>query len=203
MESSLYRHEGCVYHMTCRGSRFADGAKRNPNGEVFMKNRETDEWLKQNIRSSRNFVRKWGHYVKHDTYLKPIIPPKFDIGISVENCSPDLLKEIEPWCTTVYCDYPEYQSYIEKEQPNTSFDLNDRVKSFNDKRKNAILVEIDATKFTPNDFGYLQMLGEVIENDEQLNAEPLPATFALGNLRIVIISMDTSENNLIVCKGKQ
>ena len=23
--------EGCVYHMTCRGSRFADGAKRNPD----------------------------------------------------------------------------------------------------------------------------------------------------------------------------
>ena len=42
---------GCVYHMTCRGSRFADGAKRNPNGEVFMKNRETDEWLTQNQRS--------------------------------------------------------------------------------------------------------------------------------------------------------
>ena len=28
--------EGCVYHMTCRGSRFADGAARNPDGEVFM-----------------------------------------------------------------------------------------------------------------------------------------------------------------------
>ena len=42
--------KGCVYHMTCRGSRFADGAKRNPNGEVFMKNRETDEWLKQNLK---------------------------------------------------------------------------------------------------------------------------------------------------------
>ena len=38
--------KGCVYHMTCRGSRFADGAQRNPDGEVFMKNRETDEWLK-------------------------------------------------------------------------------------------------------------------------------------------------------------
>ena len=36
--------EGFVYHMTCRGSRFADGAKRNPDGQVFMKNRETDEW---------------------------------------------------------------------------------------------------------------------------------------------------------------
>ena len=40
--------EGFVYHMTCRGSRFADGAKRNPDGQVFMKGRETEEWLKQN-----------------------------------------------------------------------------------------------------------------------------------------------------------
>jgi succinate dehydrogenase/fumarate reductase flavoprotein subunit len=37
--------EGFVYHMTCRGSRFAGGAQRNPNGEVFMKNRETEEWI--------------------------------------------------------------------------------------------------------------------------------------------------------------
>ena len=58
--------KGFVYHMTCRGSRFKDGAKRNPDGQVFMKNRETDEWLKQNQRSTRNFIRKWGHFVKHD-----------------------------------------------------------------------------------------------------------------------------------------
>ena len=68
--------QGLVYHMTCRGSRFADGAKRNPDGQVFMKNRETDEWLKQNQRSTRNFIRKWGHFVKHDEYLMPMIPPK-------------------------------------------------------------------------------------------------------------------------------
>ena len=53
--------DGFVYHMTCRGSRFADGAKRNPNGEVFMKNRETDEWLTQNNRSTRNFIRQSYH----------------------------------------------------------------------------------------------------------------------------------------------
>ena len=83
--------EGCVYHMTCRGSRFADGAKRNPNGEVFMKNRETDEWLKQNQKSTREFLRKWGHYCKHDPLMKPIIPPKYDIGFIVENCNDQLL----------------------------------------------------------------------------------------------------------------
>jgi len=32
-----------VYHMTCRGSRFKDGAKRNPSGQVFMKGRESEE----------------------------------------------------------------------------------------------------------------------------------------------------------------
>ena len=64
---------GCVYHMTCRGSRFR-WSKRNPDGQVFMKNRETDEWLAQNVRSTRNFIRKWGTMVEHDEYLKPIIP---------------------------------------------------------------------------------------------------------------------------------
>ena len=57
---------GFVYHMTCRGSRFKDGAMRNPAGQVFMKGRESSEWLAQNLRSTRNFIRKWGHMVKHD-----------------------------------------------------------------------------------------------------------------------------------------
>ena len=54
---------GYVYHMTCRGSRFKDGALRNPAGQVFMKGRESTEWLEQNLRSTRNFIRKWGHMV--------------------------------------------------------------------------------------------------------------------------------------------
>ena len=43
---SSFRHGGgFVYHMTCRGSRFKDGAMRNPPGQVFMKGRESSEWL--------------------------------------------------------------------------------------------------------------------------------------------------------------
>jgi glycosyltransferase involved in cell wall biosynthesis len=70
--------EGFVYHMTCRGSRFKDGALRNPAGQVFMKGRESTEWLEQNLRSTRNFIRKWGHMVKHNELMYPIIPPKYD-----------------------------------------------------------------------------------------------------------------------------
>jgi hypothetical protein len=48
-----------------------------------MKNRETDEWLAQNQKSTREFLRKWGHMCKHDALMKPIVPPKYDIRYKV------------------------------------------------------------------------------------------------------------------------
>ena len=186
--------EGCVYHMTCRGSRFADGAKRNPNGEVFMKNRETDEWLKQNHKSTREFLRKWGHYCKHDSLLKPIIPPKYDIGIILDNNNTDLLYTLEPWCNNIYCGVgiDLRQNYITKEQPNTSFDLTKRVLPFNNEKNNEILVTISNT-FTQNDFNYIQQLSEILEDSGE------PAFHGqLGNITVEIFDkMNTYEKDLI------
>jgi hypothetical protein len=92
--------KGFVYHMTCRGSRFKDGALRNPAGQVFMKGRESSEWLAQNLRSTRNFIRKWGHMVKHDDLMMPVVPPKYDVGFVVKNCDNKMLRELEPLCPT-------------------------------------------------------------------------------------------------------
>ena len=180
--------------MTCRGSRFADGAKRNPNGEVFMKNRETDEWLKQNQKSTREFIRKWGHYCKHDSLLKPIIPPKYDIGIILDNNSADLLYALEPWCDNIYCGVGVdlRQNYITKEQPNTSFDLTKRVLPFNNEKNNEVLVTIGNT-FTQQDFQYIQQLSEILEDSGE------PAFHGeLGNITVEIFEkMNTYEKKLI------
>ena len=190
--------EGCVYHMTCRGSRFADGAKRNPTGEVFMKNRETDEWLKQNQKSTREFLRKWGHYCKHDSLLKPIIPPKYDIGIILDNNNTDLLYALEPWCSNIYCGVgiDLRQNYITKEQPNTSFDLTKRVLPFSNEKNNEILITIGNT-FTQNDFNYIQQLSEILEDSGE------PAFHGeLGNITVEIFEkMNTYEKELIICKS--
>jgi glycosyltransferase involved in cell wall biosynthesis len=70
---------GCVYHMTCRGSR------RNTVDKAKNIYEDSPEWLAQNQRSTRNFIRKWGHFVKHDSLMKPIIPPKYDIGFIIKN----------------------------------------------------------------------------------------------------------------------
>jgi len=182
---------GCVYHMTCRGSRFADGAQRNPNGEVFMKNRETDEWLKQNQKSTREFLRKWGHFCKHDALMKPIVPPKYDIGFILKNTTLQLLEVLEPWCNIVYTD-GDYTTYQKQESLKTSFDLQDRVRILESAKVNEILVEIDGKSFNQQDFKIIQQLSEIIQDSGEIGE------FKLGNLSITIEQLNTYENNLIV-----
>ena len=188
--------EGFVYHMTCRGSRFADGAKRNPDGEVFMKNRETDEWLAQNQKSTREFIRKWGHFCKHDQYLKPIVPPKYDIGFVITNANLQLIEALEPWCSNVYCDEQfnigRYADYVEMED--TSFDLYEKFKPLDNEKQNEILIQIDGNAFTQEDFGYIQQLSEIIQDSGTVG------TFKLGNLQITINNLQTYEQDLILCK---
>tara|TARA_R110002012_G_scaffold248776_1_gene425138 strand:- start:1906 stop:3105 length:1200 start_codon:yes stop_codon:yes gene_type:complete len=181
---------GCVYHMTCRGSRFADGAKRNPNGEVFMKNRETDEWLKQNQKSTREFIRKWGHFCLHDKYLKPIIPPKYDIGFIIKNVNLELLKVLEPWCSIIYTDNNRMQ-YITIEQPFTSYNLLDRILPYDNEKQNGILIEIDGNRFSQDDLNYIQNISAIINDSGEIGQ------FDLGNLHITINNLQTYEKGLI------
>ena len=193
--------EGCVYHMTCRGSRFADGAKRNPDGEVVMKNRETDEWLKQNEKSTREFIRKWGHYVNHDKYLKPIIPCKYNIGFILRNYShkPSLIHILEPWCDTLYTDLDLIDKYIDIEQKNTSFNLKNKIQLIPSIYKNDILVDINGENFTQDDFIYIQQLTEILDDSTFLE-EDIGEQFEVGNLKLTINNIQTYEKELIICK---
>ena len=193
--------KGFVYHMTCRGSRFADGAKRNPDGQVFMKNRETDEWLKQNQRSTRNFIRKWGHFVKHDSMMMPIIPPKYDIGFVVENCNYESLRELEPWCSNIYGDWVGHKGfhvnkYIEEEQPNTDFDLSKKIKTQHMNSRNDIVVYIDCSKLNQQNFQMLTQLPEILEQQGEIGE------FELDTFTVKVKNLFTYEKELVVCKTK-
>ncbi len=188
--------EGFVYHMTCRGSRFADGAKRNPDGQVFMKGRETDEWLKQNHKSTRNFIRKWGHFVKHDALLKPIVPPKYDIGFVVGGCRDDVLYELEPWCSNIYVDSLLVNTYLEKEQKETDFDLSERVQGLFDTVSNDIILEFNARDFNQESFNIITSLSEILANDKELDE----GQFELGIFKITINKLKTYEEELIKCE---
>jgi len=185
--------QGFVYHMTCRGSRFKDGAMRNPAGQVFMKGRESSEWLAQNLRSTRNFIRKWGHFVKHDSLLHPIVPPKYDVGFVVKNCDMNMLRELEPWCSTLYTDC-EYKDYIKEEQPNTKFDLFDRIKPLDNEKNNGIIVEFDCKQLNADNFQILVNLSEILQESGEVGVMELEI------FKFDIKSLETYEKELILVK---
>jgi glycosyltransferase involved in cell wall biosynthesis len=175
---------GCVYHMTCRGSR------RNTVDKAKNIYEDSPEWLAQNRRSTRNFIRKWGHFVKHDEYMKPIVPPKYDIGIHIKNTTGQLLEVLEPWCTSMYTDI-NFQSYVHIEQPNTDINILNKMYSIVDDVTNDVIIYIDGNAFTNDDMYYIQEISSIIADNGDVGE------FELGNLRIVIKDMKSYEQELI------
>ena len=189
--------QGFVYHMTCRGSRFKDGAMRNPAGQVFMKGRESSEWLAQNLRSTRNFIRKWGHMVKHDEYLKPIVPPKYDIGFVAYNCDKNLLRELEPWCSKIYLDFgSDYMSeYRKEEQQDTQFNLDEKIFMYGNSKPsdlgNDIIIEFDCRMLNANNFQTIVNLSEIIQQSGEIGV------MEYDIFKFHINSLDSYEKELI------
>ena len=65
-----------------------------------------------------------------------------DIGFVVNNCSYETLYELEPWCSIIYVN-PYNVDYIQTENVNTLFDLNQRVRPIRSDKVNDIMVKFD------------------------------------------------------------
>ena len=173
-----------VYHLTCRGHRWNKG--------VSIVN---DDYESTMNRCRRDFIRKWGDWIKNDEYQYPIINPKYNIGFIVKNCNPQFLETLEPWCSNIYIDEGNIltmiKNYIAKEQPNTSFDLYERIRSILAEPENDILIEIDSKTFDHDDFQMLQLLAGVIAEGGEVGE------FELGNMKITINDLKTFEKGLI------
>jgi len=183
--------DALVYHFTSRGSRF----NKHAGGGAGI---NSTEWIKTTTKNTRNFIRKWGHFVKHDSLMKPIITPRYLVGFYINHCSLDLLNALEPWCTTVYVENTDnlIEHYIAIEQPNTSIDLQKKLCNRDAPHINLIdvLVRIDGNRFGNEDFQYIQQLPEIIQFNNEIGE------FELGNLKIEIKALTQYQNQLIVCK---
>jgi glycosyltransferase involved in cell wall biosynthesis len=185
--------DGLVYHFTSRGSRF----NKHVGGGA---GKDSGEWLYTTNKNARNFIRKWGHFVKHDSLMKPIIPPKYNIAFIAKHCNFQLLEILEPWCDRIYIEDDMQvltDSYIEKEQSNTKFDLKRRILNLHHnypKGENDIVVEFDVSQLNNNNFHLLTQLPEIINNSGEVGE------FELDIFKITISSMKTYEHALISIK---
>jgi len=180
--------DGLVYHFTSRGSRFNKYA-----GGAAGKN--SDEWLHTTNKNARNFIRKWGHFVKHDVYMKPIIPHKYDIGFVVSNCNLETLAILEPWCNNIYIEDEMDiigSSYRDLEQKHTLINLKDKIKLIgHDAPNNDIIIEFDAKQLNQESFKTIAQFSDIITQSGEVGE------FELDIFDISIAYMDTYEDKLI------
>jgi glycosyltransferase involved in cell wall biosynthesis len=168
-----------VYHLTGRGAGSFEGDEKRH-----------EQWKKEMDNSTKDFIRKWGTSVQHTAMMDPIVSPKYDIGYLIKNCNPQLIPTLELFASTIYVDCP-YQDYINAEQPNTRFDLSNRIKNINDPKTNQILIEFDASQLNQNNFQLLQQLPQIIAESGGLG------TFELDIFKLDVFNMDRLEKHLI------
>lgn len=186
--------DGLVYHFTSRGSRFNKHA-----GGGAGKNSE--EWIYTTTKNGREFIRKWGSFIKHDSLMKPIVPPKYNVAFIAKHANIQIVEALEPWCDRIYIDDSMQvitDSYREKEQSNTKFDLSKRVLTleYNDPQgENDIVVEFDTKQFNQQSFNIIQQLPEIIKQSGEIGE------FELDVFKITINSLTEYQDDLIVCKN--
>lgn len=171
-----------VYHLTGRGAGSFGGDEERHR-----------LWKQDMDNSTKEFIRKWGSNVKHTDLMKPIVTPKYNIGFIIDNCIPQLLEILEPWCANIYVDC-EIESYIIKEQLNTKFNLKDRIKLYSEDKLNNILIKFDARQLNQNNFQLLQQLPEIIQESGNIGE------FELDIFTVVIKDLKTYERDLIFIK---
>ena len=105
----------------------------------------------------KEYLRKWGSWVKNDEFQHPIIPPAYKKKFIITPPNPVLEEILEPW--------------------------------FNNGED--IIVEINSTNFTQDDFQIITQLNEIIKDSGEIGQ------FNLGNLKITIKSLQEYQNDLI------
>jgi glycosyltransferase involved in cell wall biosynthesis len=176
-----------VYHLTCRGGQFQDGIEKVTTDPVFHK-------MKQN--AFRNYIRKWGHFVKNNEYQYPIIPHRYNIGITLINPTYEIFNFLEPWASNINVNLPSHQldMYVELEQPNTTINLKDKIN--NDSVINDIEVKIDGNKMTNESVNFIVELSAILDDN---NLEIGEYQFDIFNIKVNKIRHYESE--LIKCNN--
>lgn len=170
-----------VYHLTGRGAGSFSGDEERHKA-----------WQKEMNNSTKEFIRKWGSNVLHEPLMKPIVAPKYNIGIIVVNCNEKLIEVLEPWCDLLRVDC-DFTNYIKEEQANTAYDLSERVIKYqNDSKSTDIFITVDGEKFSNEDFQYIQQMSQIIEQSASEGE-----VYQLGNLTVKVTKKKEYQQNLI------
>ena len=98
----------------------------------------------------------------------PIVPKRYDTSFIIQNCTENLLAILEPWCDRIYVDC-QFDSYLEKENKNSLFDLSEKVYSVNDELFGDVVIRFDGSKLTQEHFTqFIKNLPFIVEQNDEI-----------------------------------
>lgn len=180
-----------VYHLTCRGGQFEHGILTNDHSQ------KSKDWQELMEKSTWDYVRKWGSFVKHDEYLNPLINAKYDIGFLLTNADYESAKFIEPWVSVLYLEDVELvnrlrNALLEK----TSYNISERIKHVSEKIINDVIIEIDRYSINANNSRWVLSLNEIITEAGE------PGVFEMESFKINIAKFRNIVDTLIPIKNE-
>lgn len=148
-----------VYHLTCRGHRWTEKVQQD------------DDYYKTASRKAmRNYLRKWGTWIKNDEYQHPIVPKVYDVAFKVHNANYQTIEALEPWCKSLFVDgdWSVIKEYIAREQSACAVDLESKIKPIGFDAKNSFVIELDATILNNERFqNFITKLDEILPEVEE------------------------------------
>lgn len=174
-----------VYHFVSKTSRFS---------KEFQNRTQA---IEEN--SARNFIRKWG-FTNQSKVKK-----KLKYGLILKNPNDNAIKALEIFVDHIYSKYDPKQ-YIEKEQQNTPFDLQEKFKPINSEFQDDILIKFDSKKLSDKNLHTFRMLSDIINEKKNLKRNFLKKLFTKPNqiiekdLKIRILHEKSYEKQLIIRK---
>ena len=107
-------------------------------------------------------------------------------------CGSNLIGELEPYCSNLYVDDDmTIKQYIEQEQPQTDFDLSERVSTKD--LENDIVVKFNPLLVNQQNFRILANLPKIIQDSGEVGE------FEIDIFNVKINKIETYERDLIKC----
>lgn len=141
-----------VYHLTCRGGQFEHA--------ISTENLQTksENWNALAAENTKKFIRKWGTAPLYDEFQYPIVAPKYNIGLIINNASMDLVIFLEPYFTTIYTNNLGQVEGVSK------------LKDINDELTNDIFVTLNAEQLTNENIGFLFQLPHILKQSGEIGS---------------------------------
>ena len=116
--------------------------------------------------------------------------PTVYIGITIKNCTNDLLTALEPWGDVIFVDL-EFDTFVKAEQEHTIMDMSKRIFSINAEKDVDIELRVDGTIFNAVDYSYIQEMSSIIKDSGQIGH------LKVGNIEVIINKMEEQKIGVI------